>query len=213
MNKEEEKASRKAWYEANPNYNKVYYQANKKKAKAWQKVYRKANKERVRASNKAWRDANKEKIKHYDETYSKENKAHRKAYREANVEKIKASRKIYRKANLEKIKAGIKAWSKANLDKRRETQRKRRALKQTTQVERIKEKEIYLRDGWVCQICHKRVDKGLKYPSLMSASLDHIIPLNEGGTHTYSNLQLAHFRCNSSKCNNVLPQGEQLRLF
>ena len=47
----------------------------------------------------------------------------------------------------------------------------------------------------------------------MAASLDHIIPLSQGGTHTYNNVQLAHFLCNISKRDSLLPQGEQLRIF
>lgn len=32
-----------------------------------------------------------------------------------------------------------------------------------------------------------------------SYTLDHIIPLAAGGAHTYANVQLAHFLCNSRK--------------
>lgn len=64
--------------------------------------------------------------------------------------------------------------------------------------EKVKAVEIYERDKWVCQICNKRVNKCLNYPHPMSASLDHIIPIADGGTHTRVNVQLAHLRCNVS---------------
>lgn len=139
-------------------------------------------------------------------------KAYKKAYYEANREKAKAQTKAYYQANKERMKAAFRAWKKTNPDKVREQTHKRRALKYKTQIEPINEKIVYLRDGWICQHCKKRVDKKFKHPNPMSASLDHIIPLSKGGTHTYDNVQLAHLGCNSSKCNNVLPQGEQLRL-
>jgi 5-methylcytosine-specific restriction endonuclease McrA len=58
---------------------------------------------------------------------------------------------------------------------------------------------VYRRDGWVCGICREPVDPELESPHLMAASLDHVIPLCRGGTHTYDNVQLAHFLCNSIK--------------
>ena len=44
----------------------------------------------------------------------------------------------------------------------------------------------------------------------MSASLDHIVPLSQGGTHTLGNVQLAHLVCNERKHDRILTlaQGE-----
>lgn len=36
------------------------------------------------------------------------------------------------------------------------------------------------------------------------ATIDHIIPLSKGGTHTYNNVQLAHYICNSKKSDKIL---------
>ena len=52
----------------------------------------------------------------------------------------------------------------------------------------------------VCGICGKPVDKTLKYPHPLSATVDHIIPLAKGGHPSdLANLQLAHFCCNRQK--------------
>ena len=57
----------------------------------------------------------------------------------------------------------------------------------------------------VCGICGHPVDKTLKYPHPMSATVDHIIPLDKGGHPTdINNLQLAHFRCNRLKSNKII---------
>ena len=130
----------------------------------------------------------------------------------ANREAVKVNSKIYREANPEKVKTSTKAWRKANPKRCREHHQKRRALKYQTQTEPINDKLVFLRDGWICQICHKKVDKRFKYPNPMSGSLDHIMPLSRGGSHTYKNVQLTHLTCNLSKQARLLPQGEQLRI-
>lgn len=89
-------------------------------------------------------------------------------------------------------------------------QRRRRALKMKTQVENFNDKDIYERDGWVCGICGKKIDKRLKYPNKMSVSIDHIIPLSIGGTHEARNVQAAHLDCNRRKGNRAT--NEQLRM-
>lgn len=54
----------------------------------------------------------------------------------------------------------------------------------------------------VCQICGERVNVharngrriGGDYPSI-----DHIVPVSQGGEHTWANVQLAHMKCNAQK--------------
>jgi hypothetical protein len=75
--------------------------------------------------------------------------------------------------------------------------------------ERVYRSKIFERDGWTCQLCKKRVDQNSKYPDLMSPTIDHIIPIANGGLHHPNNVQLAHFLCNSRR-QNVGPA--QLRL-
>lgn len=76
--------------------------------------------------------------------------------------------------------------------------------------DRFKKTEIYDRDGWVCGICHRKVSPKNKYPHPLSASIDHILPIASGGTHTKDNVQLAHLSCNV-----LLGVGgvKQLRMF
>ena len=51
-------------------------------------------------------------------------------------------------------------------------------------------REIAERDGWRCHICSRQVKP-------CDASLDHLIPISDGGVHKKANVRLAHHRCNS----------------
>lgn len=81
---------------------------------------------------------------------------------------------------------------------------RRRALKaQADQGERFAPACVYKRDGWTCGLCRLPVDPGLAWPHPMSASVDHILPLSQGGSHTLANVQCAHLSCNSRKRDRV----------
>lgn len=77
---------------------------------------------------------------------------------------------------------------------------RRRARKRATQVDDFTNMEIYERDGWRCHICKRQVltQPRRKRDPLM-ASLDHIVPLSQGGTHTRDNVACSHLRCNLRK--------------
>lgn len=60
-----------------------------------------------------------------------------------------------------------------------------------------------------CALCGKPVDKNLKYPDPMSATIDHIIPIDRGGHPSdITNLQLAHMCCNRAKSNKLQANPE-----
>lgn len=77
-------------------------------------------------------------------------------------------------------------------------------------------RELYKRDNGICYICGNKCDyedyiyrgntfiAGNYYPSI-----DHIIPLNKGGTDDWDNLKLAHRICNCKKHTKVLQGGEE----
>jgi len=59
---------------------------------------------------------------------------------------------------------------------------------------REKKKETLFEKAQVCGICKKPI-------AYKEANLDHIQPRSLGGGNELSNLQLAHFKCNSEKGN------------
>lgn len=63
--------------------------------------------------------------------------------------------------------------------------------------------KVIERDHGICQICGLYVDKtdiDRGHIKRMYPTVDHIIPLSKGGTHTWDNVQLAHMMCNAGKC-------------
>jgi 5-methylcytosine-specific restriction endonuclease McrA len=69
----------------------------------------------------------------------------------------------------------------------------RRALKRgSPTAEKFTLDEIFERDGGVCHLCSKQVIR-------REATMDHLVPLTKGGSHTRVNVKLAHRGCNSRK--------------
>ena len=70
-------------------------------------------------------------------------------------------------------------------------------------------RKIILATQSICAICGKPVDKNLKYPHPMSATVDHIIPVAKNGDPaSLDNLQLAHRYCNRQKSDKLPCDGK-----
>lgn len=56
------------------------------------------------------------------------------------------------------------------------------------------------RDDWVCHLCGGSVNRlaGTAYEP-WGATVDHLVPIVDGGAHVWSNVALAHRRCNVSR--------------
>lgn len=64
------------------------------------------------------------------------------------------------------------------------------------------------RDGWVCGIGGEFLDPNIKFPDPRGATIDHIIPRSVGGQDIPENLQLACWKHNRAKSNNLNYQAE-----
>lgn len=56
----------------------------------------------------------------------------------------------------------------------------------------VKLVEVYRQSRGICYICGEWVKP-------KDASMDHVLALTNGGTHTYENLRLTHLQCNLRK--------------
>lgn len=81
----------------------------------------------------------------------------------------------------------------------RKSDRARRARLQGADTQSYDRKGVFERDGWTCQVCGESVDKRTRVPHPKAATIDHIVPLSQGGDDTRKNVQCAHFECNTNK--------------
>jgi 5-methylcytosine-specific restriction endonuclease McrA len=92
-------------------------------------------------------------------------------------------------------------------------QRNRRARKTEAFLERVFRQKVYERDNWCCQLCGEPTARTFDQDDPLSPVLDHVIPLARGGEHSYANIQLAHFICNSVKSDGAaVAIGEQVAM-
>ncbi len=94
--------------------------------------------------------------------------------------------------------------------KAQEHSQRRRARKRNAFVAPVHRLAIFERDRWTCQLCGQRLERNAVVPSPLAPTIDHVIPLANGGTHEPANVQAAHFLCNVRKGDR--PANDQLRL-
>lgn len=71
-------------------------------------------------------------------------------------------------------------------------------------------KKIIFATETVCYLCGKPVDFSLKPPHPLSASIDHVVPIDKGGSpDDIDNLRLAHRCCNRQKGIKLLKEKER----
>lgn len=83
---------------------------------------------------------------------------------------------------------------------KRASKQMRRARKRGSDAEAVSALRVFERDGWRCHICTRktpRAKRGTTHPR--APELDHIVPLANGGAHTYANTACACRECNGRK--------------
>lgn len=97
-----------------------------------------------------------------------------------------------------------RGWKKANPGSRRRSDHLRRSRLREVERETFDPVEIYERDGWRCQVpgCRhqgKKIRRDRPWPHPLSPSIDHIVPILEGGAHLRTNVRAAHLVCNTAR--------------
>ena len=57
--------------------------------------------------------------------------------------------------------------------------------------------DIFDRDGWRCHICRKGISRTAPRNSPRGASVDHLVPLCDGGADAPANVAASHLQCNA----------------
>jgi len=84
----------------------------------------------------------------------------------------------------------------ANCNTKFYSKKRRQKIMSGDKINRIVLSEEF---GWVCQLCFSDIHPNSRFPDVMSSTVDHIVPLAVGGTHTFENVQPAHLKCNLKK--------------
>ena len=89
---------------------------------------------------------------------------------------------------------------------------RRKRIKENGRVDQgININRLARQENNLCHICHtvcddsdyKITDEGYFLAGDQYPSIDHVIPLSKGGTHTHDNVRLAHFKCNRDKSDSI----------
>jgi 5-methylcytosine-specific restriction endonuclease McrA len=187
---------------------------NRDKRRIVEQRYRAKHPEKVQALNKQRGQQIKEQY-HTDEAFRMKTLARTSAYskthrdimntainrwQKANRTKVNATRRIRRAHRLstdptfrEALRAGQREHYRKHPEGALENTRARRARQRgAPRVEKIDRAAIIARDQSICHLC------GLVVPP-EEMSLDHLIPLARGGSHTADNLAVAHLVCNKKR--------------
>ncbi len=62
---------------------------------------------------------------------------------------------------------------------------------------------LLLRDGAVCRLCGLMTDHESEPQSATYPSVDHIVPLSQGGAHRWQNVRIVHRLCNTMRGNRL----------
>lgn len=110
-------------------------------------------------------------------------------YREKNREKINAYQTEWAKANPDKIKTKAAKHLKNNPKQNAAKSQRRRARVRESKIFLVTKKETLKLYSQPCISCG----------SIQNQTIDHIIPISRGGSHSVGNLQTLCRSCNCSK--------------
>lgn len=92
-------------------------------------------------------------------------------------------------------------------EQKRINKQRRKARQRGVYAELVNPLVVLARDGWRCQLCGCATPRKLRGTISPNApELDHIVPLAQGGPHTYANTQCACRRCNLDKSDTIKGQ-------
>jgi 5-methylcytosine-specific restriction endonuclease McrA len=114
-------------------------------------------------------------------------------YHHKNAEVKNLQRRLFYEKNKEAHAEAVKKWASTNKEVVAAYQKtsalKRRAQRRQNGIFKVSHKEIAKLQDQPCFYCG----------SLKSKTIDHVIPINKGGTHSIGNLVPCCKSCNSSK--------------
>lgn len=123
---------------------------------------------------------------------------HARAYESANEDAVRAVRAAYRSSHRAERADYASARQKSNPEKGAEASARYRARKAAATVEVVNYQVVASTHGRWCYLCESRIRDD------ESMDVDHVVPLNRGGPHSYANVRPTHATCNRSKNDSFL---------
>ena len=81
----------------------------------------------------------------------------------------------------------------------RHDERRRRMRRHNVGREPYEPIDIYRRDGWRCHLCRRPVRRDVHYLHPDAPTVDHLIPVSDGGADAPWNVRCAHRSCNTRR--------------
>lgn len=178
---------------------------NNPKRQKYLKEYRENNKDYFREKHAEYRERNREKLREQAKQNRLNNPEKTREYYIKNKDRILKYSHEYKQSEQGKRMIELRKQT----DKYKGTRtylRMKRRNKYLIGDKSITLKKLYDRDKGVCKICGGLCDyndykivNGITVVGNCYPSIDHIIAISKGGSHTWDNIQLAHKQCNSIK--------------
>lgn len=169
----------------------------KAKQKERSRAYYQANKELSYAQSKEWRSRNREKVKQYAREKSR-------LYYADNKEKLKARSAQYRRRNPNyamaaywKNRSKILEWVRNNRDRVNVYREQRRVAERGGKLNGAAWTAIKQLFSYRCVSCGTP-------GNIKPITMDHIVPVSKGGTHSSNNVQPLCRSCNSKKYSKII---------
>ena len=172
-----------------------WYKDNREQAKATSKKWREKNKESIKERTLLWYKEHREERIEYLHNYYQENKERlleqQKQYHQAHKKHRNKQAIEYRKENKDAVYKKIEEWHDNHPEKRFEIQQRYRARKKNAKGE--------FRAEDITRMAELQEHKCLRCGEEKPLTVDHIVPLSQGGDNFLENLQLLCQSCNSKK--------------
>lgn len=117
--------------------------------------------------------------------------------------KCKECGKWFSSTNKRKTYCSTKCGDKH--DNRLKEMRRRKRIRRNGKIDwDISVERLVKRDNGICYLCGEKVKVNANTNDDYYPSIEHVLPISKGGTHTWNNVKLAHRICNSLKADKVI---------
>ncbi len=190
---------------------RAYFAGNREAQAVRVKRWAENNVEKRREISRRWTEINHEKeLERHRRSYATNPEKHRdkvrRSYRKHREERLAYTRDYYLKTKelqaAQNKSRRLHDPTKYAL-KGRESQGRRRAIREGGIAEVVDYALILKRDGYFCHICKSDITP----ETLDAIEFDHILPIKKGGAHKLANIAVAHISCNKKKWDRILEEA------